>query len=1126
MNARIRSNDIDEQTNMPYRHRRAAHNTSFVYGFTALLFLLNHSIQNGSVAEALQQTSTSVFSSRPLSFVKIAPRLSSTTGTPTSTSTSTSLYAGHEPAPNYIDKESRWEKLGIDNDKNTNTVTNTPLQWYLLKVVAGTELDMVEKLRQRITEQIETGYLTPKMVETFVVPMAQDAKSHGNRFYLEDKILYPGYIFAKIRLVENAYEIISGMPGLTAWSGPTRRKGWKKLPTIPTAMDDAEVREYKGMEEYVEGGRKETNLSALDAALSGGFVKDDEESNYGVNTAVFTVANSDEETDIEPVPAPLTPLPPVEEIPKLKVAEIKVFMDERKLSTKGKKADLVARLTKFLTKPPSSSSSDPKKEKVTRSEVRKLENRKIEFLKKRKQKEIERFEEFENYGGQSAYLPPDQQKTNVAYEDHQERLDERYTQLEIARMEAAKDLPPSDPKTTQADMLAIASNLSLDNSLSPEELGLTSRDPTLVQSLDNSEQTPAEILELMSQYSIGDMIKVVNGLYTGEDGVVRRFKGGNVLVHMWTYGPLHEEWMNLPDIRPMSISEASRGLTGGKGMTQEDIEEVMGVQLHPFDDGLGRTRKDPDDRSRNKREERPSRSNDNDAGYDRRNDVSSRGQNSNRYVRAEDSIRQRQRDEQSQGRRNYDSDIGDYRTPKPQLREETALSDDADWTSFMADQDADTSEDNNDDDFFNTLVSELESDLDGSPKAVTPSELPRAKPPPKASDDFFDNLLSEVSQDLRDDKPKSSPSQGAKVDETEDDFFATLERELTMQLGDEPSPVDTTPALTEESTARTAAPADPNSADDEDDFFAMLERELSGDADSKPLPKPTDDDGFFATLEADFKAETTTTTPTTASANPPGSTNVEELDTIATLTIQDDDDADDFFASLEKELANDVGESKIQPIAWDKDEFEQAPQATAEAPPLSSSSGNNNTPKRTQPDEQDDFFAQLEAELSGDTYTQPSNPSNTNATPQTRSNTLERQPTQNDRPNRVDNAPTVPVREREDYSKNTVADLKIILKERGLPISGTKNVLISRLTGESVSTITRQKAAKTVFIPTMERTPAEVAKAEEMQTYNANVLKTMLKDIERNHIGSKPELIDRLLVGWREIASRVEDYGE
>jgi len=113
----------------------------------------------------------------------------------------------------------------VDSPK---TITNTSLQWYLLKVVDGTKLDMVEKIGQRITEQIKTEFLVPKMVATFMVPMAQDAKSHRNRFYLKDKILYPGYIFASFQ-------------GLTAWSGPTRRKGWKKLPTILTAMDNAEV---------------------------------------------------------------------------------------------------------------------------------------------------------------------------------------------------------------------------------------------------------------------------------------------------------------------------------------------------------------------------------------------------------------------------------------------------------------------------------------------------------------------------------------------------------------------------------------------------------------------------------------------------------------------------------------------------------------------------------------------------------------------------------------------------------------------------------------------------------------------------------------------------------------------
>mmetsp|Transcript_39689 Transcript_39689/g.40299 ORF Transcript_39689/g.40299 Transcript_39689/m.40299 type:complete len:115 (-) Transcript_39689:293-637(-) len=106
------------------------------------------------------------------------------------------------------------------------------------------------------------------------------------------------------------------------------------------------------MRRYVDGGRKEvdqTYLRALYAALSRWFVKDDKELNYGVNTAVFTVANCDKETGIKPVSVELTPLPPVKVLSKIKVMELKNLMTKQKLPTKGKKAELVAILTRFLT---------------------------------------------------------------------------------------------------------------------------------------------------------------------------------------------------------------------------------------------------------------------------------------------------------------------------------------------------------------------------------------------------------------------------------------------------------------------------------------------------------------------------------------------------------------------------------------------------------------------------------------------------------------------------------------------------------------------------------------------------------------------------------------------------------
>jgi len=121
--------------------------------------------------------------------------------------------------------------------------------WYLINCVAGVELDLLNQCRY-VCEQKDF----PKtIVEKFVVPTERHLRSHGDKRKVVDvKVRYPGYLFCKIRLVEDVYEILQELELARSWMGTVNRKGHKKLPPAPLPLNEEEVKKFKGLEEAQE----------------------------------------------------------------------------------------------------------------------------------------------------------------------------------------------------------------------------------------------------------------------------------------------------------------------------------------------------------------------------------------------------------------------------------------------------------------------------------------------------------------------------------------------------------------------------------------------------------------------------------------------------------------------------------------------------------------------------------------------------------------------------------------------------------------------------------------------------------------------------------------------------------
>jgi transcription antitermination factor NusG len=130
-----------------------------------------------------------------------------------------------------------WQRLEIEEDE-------APL-WYILNCIAGLEFDLLRQCRERCSDMED--------VVKFVVPIEKQTRSHGpNRIVTDTKVKYQGYVFAKLRLCEDVYEAIQGLDLCRSWMGTVNRKGYRKLPPAPVALNELEIENF-GLEELEEG---------------------------------------------------------------------------------------------------------------------------------------------------------------------------------------------------------------------------------------------------------------------------------------------------------------------------------------------------------------------------------------------------------------------------------------------------------------------------------------------------------------------------------------------------------------------------------------------------------------------------------------------------------------------------------------------------------------------------------------------------------------------------------------------------------------------------------------------------------------------------------------------------------
>ena len=138
-----------------------------------------------------------------------------------------------------------WDRLEIEPDEEPS--------WYLLNCVATLELDLLAQCQKVCAD------LDPKEHPTkFVVPVERHTRSHGaNRIVTETKVKYPGYVFCYLALTAEVYERIQPLDLCRSWMGTIHRKGYRKLPPLPTPLNEMEVEKF-GLDDM-----DETDLETL-----------------------------------------------------------------------------------------------------------------------------------------------------------------------------------------------------------------------------------------------------------------------------------------------------------------------------------------------------------------------------------------------------------------------------------------------------------------------------------------------------------------------------------------------------------------------------------------------------------------------------------------------------------------------------------------------------------------------------------------------------------------------------------------------------------------------------------------------------------------------------------------------
>ncbi|WKX02653.1 transcription termination/antitermination protein NusG [Candidatus Mycoplasma mahonii] len=124
-------------------------------------------------------------------------------------------------------------------------------KWYMVTTISGKEEKVIESLKNRIVAEDLKEFVIDDfkiMLVPHLSPKEFDKKNHGEEFKVREKNLFPGYIFLKMDMTNEAWFIVRNTQYVTGLVGSSGHRA------KPTPVSNLEIRR---MEKAVEKARND-----------------------------------------------------------------------------------------------------------------------------------------------------------------------------------------------------------------------------------------------------------------------------------------------------------------------------------------------------------------------------------------------------------------------------------------------------------------------------------------------------------------------------------------------------------------------------------------------------------------------------------------------------------------------------------------------------------------------------------------------------------------------------------------------------------------------------------------------------------------------------------------------------
>ena len=138
-------------------------------------------------------------------------------------------------------------------------------QWYMITTISGKEEKVIESLKNRVvSEKLEDLFEDFKvMLVPHLTPKEFEKKMNGEDFKIKMKSLYPGYIFIKMEMTNEAWFIVRNTQYVTGLVGSSGQRA-KPTPVSSFEMRKMEKRVAKITEDFHAG---KTNTPFVEGKL-------------------------------------------------------------------------------------------------------------------------------------------------------------------------------------------------------------------------------------------------------------------------------------------------------------------------------------------------------------------------------------------------------------------------------------------------------------------------------------------------------------------------------------------------------------------------------------------------------------------------------------------------------------------------------------------------------------------------------------------------------------------------------------------------------------------------------------------------------------------------------------------